>query len=491
MNINIKNYRDTIGIFFFALSIILLLFMVISPLNQYVINFDEYFTITLIHFPISDMINITANNVHPPLHYLILKFAVKALSILGIESNIFAFKVVSIIPYALLLIVSATKVRKEYGWLAAGLFTFSLGIMSEFFKFYVTIRMYSWAILFLILAYIYLKDVLTKKDIKSWILLAIFSVLGAYTHYYAAISAVCLYLILFVYILVKDKEQIKYWFISAGLGIVLYTPWILTLVNQLIGVHNSYWIPDPNFVLVVSSLGYFVDAGSNLGNGISFLILIILTALYLIQPDKDENDTTFILMGIGVYVVTIALSLLLSVTFKPILVVRYLLPASAVLWLSISVLTSKLENKKMFFIAFGLILLLFLTGISNTLAETDSLYKYGAEKENAFDQITQNNDSILVLPQTNMIIYFIDYCDQMDVYCFNYTYVFGENMSRMHDVFDFKEITEGNLTNLVANNSDKDIYMMIWKDYDFDPTINNTTVFVDKSTSIHKLTSNV
>jgi len=49
-------------------------------------------------------------------------------------------KVLSIVPYAFLM-VAATKIREDCGWLTAGLFVFFLGIMTDFFCEFLTIRM--------------------------------------------------------------------------------------------------------------------------------------------------------------------------------------------------------------------------------------------------------------------------------------------------------------------------------------------------------------
>ena len=71
---------------------------------------------------------IAISDVHPPLHYIILYAASPITS-----NNIHLLKAVSIIPYFILLAISVTKIRKEYGWLACGLFTFTTATMSIFF----------------------------------------------------------------------------------------------------------------------------------------------------------------------------------------------------------------------------------------------------------------------------------------------------------------------------------------------------------------------
>ena len=192
-----EDKKNLIGIALFAISVLMLGLMIFNPLNYSFIHIDEWYTLSLLQMSFIDGLKLTAADVHPPLYYLIVKIVLKVLSVLNIEYNmILISKIVTILPYALLLIVFGTKVKNEFGWLTAGIFVFVFGTMSEFFFKFITLRMYGWGLLFLVLSYIYLYDVFNKSDRKSWFLLTIFSVCGAYTHYFIAISSVLMYLFL-------------------------------------------------------------------------------------------------------------------------------------------------------------------------------------------------------------------------------------------------------------------------------------------------------
>ena len=348
MELNLETNRgkkDIIGMAFLALSFIIFVYMLVTPLNQLILHIDEYFTLTLVNFPVSDIISITSMDVHPPLYYLLLKFAVKALGLIGITShNLYAVRLVSIIPYAVILLLSYLKIKDEYGWLTAGLFALSIGLMSEFFPHFLIARMYSWGILFLVIAFIYTKDLFTKADKKSWAIVTAACVLCAYTHYFAAMSAACLYLIIIFYVVTKKKDQIKNLGISVAAAVILYSPWILTLINQVTAVHNSYWIPEVSFDLVVQSLGYFAHSADSFFAVIAIIIMAVIGYLYAMQlKEKYTMNNFYILTGLGVYVGTVLLALIISVVFKPILVVRYLMPAAAVFWLAVSILIGKIH----------------------------------------------------------------------------------------------------------------------------------------------------
>ena len=196
--------KNTIGQLFFTISILMLMYMLINPLTQVIANINEFFTLTLINFPISDILHILGGETNPPLYFLL----VKGLSKLA---NDFAIlKVFSIIPYAIVLILSTFKLRKDYGWLTAGLFALAIAAMSEFFITYSILRPYSWAMLFTLLSFIFFMDIITTANKTSFILFTLFSVLASYTHYYGLITAVVLYIILLIHMLTHNKDKIKY-----------------------------------------------------------------------------------------------------------------------------------------------------------------------------------------------------------------------------------------------------------------------------------------
>ena len=333
---NINEQKNILGIIFFILSILMLGYMFMTPLNHIIIHMDEYFTITIADFPIMDIINITANDVHPPFHYLLLKIVSDFLTIFGASfDKLFVYKVVSIVPYLLILIFSFTKIKNEWGYLTAGLFSFSIAVMTEFFKHFLTIRMYSWAVLFVLLAFIYLKDVLEKDEIKAWCLLTIFSVLGALTHYFAAISLAVMYILLLIHFYISDKQKIKHWVASVISAIILYSPWILVLPRQ-ISFFSS--VSSSTAVTLEKAIGYFGYYGSieNIGFSlIAILILVVIMVMYIKYSDElNKTDKFYIFCGVWVYLGVIIIGILLSIlSFE-----RYLLPAAAILLFVISII---------------------------------------------------------------------------------------------------------------------------------------------------------
>ena len=480
MDIN-KN-KDIFGMIFFALSILVLAYMFICPLTQVISHIDEYFTISVVQLPIREIITVNSWDVHPPLYYLMGKLAAKLSAMLGIN-GLYGLKVLSIIPYLLILIVSATKIRKDYGWFSTGLFTFSLAVMSEFFRNFLTIRMYSWGILFILLAFLSFREIINDtSDRKSWILLTAFSILCAYTHNFAALTAGCIYLALLGYIITNNKEALKNWGISVAGAIILYIPWMFSLINQMTLVHESYWIPEVTLEKIIHFFGYYAYTSDTFFAIIAIAILAIILMVYLKDSKTlDQKDQYLILSGIGIYAGTIILGVLISLVFKPIIVTRYLMFATAILWLTISIVLSKMEYRKTFLISFALICLLLVSGIATTISTNDDIYKSGIAQKEVLDNITQDNNSMTIVNRQHLIMYFLSYTNQTDMYYLNVGHVFGVNMNTLHKLYDFKTFNGTEVDDLIANNTNKNIYLISWNE----PQIATPTELLAKETGIY------
>ena len=473
---DIRN-KDILGKVFFALSILFLIYLLVTPLNHLMCQIDEYFTRTVLLLPLKDIITITANDVHPLLFYVMGKAVVELATIFGID-YFYSLKLLSILAYVIVLIISFTKIRKEYGWLPAGLFVFALGIMNEYSRYCLIGRMYTWAVLFILIAFLSFKDIIMKEDNrKHWILLTLFSTLAAYTHYFAAITALCIYLILLIYIIRFKKEELKNWILSAASAIVLYLPWLPIFIHQSMQVKESFWITEVTLDKAILFFGYYGYNETVVMGLVSILFLVAFLIIYAKSSKNMEKKDKFILSsGFGVYLGTIALGIAISMVFTPIMDARYIMPAAGVLWLTLSIILSKIEDMKLFFIAFALIVILLISGIGNTIQTYEKDYHNGIIQKEYFDNITQDNNSVLIVPTRDDMCYFLSYSNETEMYCLNVSEVFGLEMDRLHDRYDFKNINAEDVDGFIANNTDKDIYVISW----FEPEINTPVETMDQ-----------
>ena len=489
--------KELLGKILFGISILFLIYMIFTPLNQYFIHTDEYFTAALIRQSLGDIINLTAADVHPPLYYLLVKVLLKGLSLLNIKYNLtVVLKLISVIPYFFILLISWFKLRKEYGWFVIGLFCFVLALISEFFIYFILARMYSWGLLFLFLGFLCFRDILNKSDIKSWVLFTLFAVLAAYTHYFVALSFGILYLLLFVYYVgiygVKNNKfsigslsfneklslnefRFKNEFLklvsSMVLSIVLYIPWINVLLNQISYVKNYFWVEPIGINDVFSFLVYFSYPNFSLLKLNLFAILSLISMVFFIyllisylrhSKEDSPKERYFILSGFLLYFLTIFLGTFLSVIYKPILIQRYLIPSSAIIWFTLIVLIDKLRNRKLLFVSLVLILILSVNGISLIAETTNDLYSKGYDDAKFLSEINNGKNIVIIDPCTLLI--YGPYLNETSQYCCGVNDI-GIDMNHLKRLNDFNVVSLNETKVIIEKNKDKkDIYIFKYID---------------------------
>ncbi len=438
--------RDILGKIFFGVAILVLLYMFISPLTNMFINVDEYWTYSLVNLPFMQGMIVAVHDVHPPLYYMILYLFTP----FGL-ANLYLSKVVSIIPYILIMVVSATKIREDYGWLTAGLFVFCLGLMTDFFIEFLTIRMYSWGLFFVLMSFIYYKEVITHWDRKSWVLLTLFTLLSAYTQYFFAITCGLIYLLILAEILNNNKDKLKQFGKSVLALIILYAPWMIVFVHQ---IQTQSGEPNEGFELVnaIHYLTAFAIKSQNfefemiIFKLVAFAFLVLI--LYLIYQKKDR------FAGAGVFLMyaTIAIGIIsLMFSFSNTMRIRYLVPVFGIFWLSASILIGKIENKKILMIALILIMVLVGASLAITNDDINSRLEFNEKKANFLDSIN-NNDSVIVYNTDYGYRILHNDLNKTKQYTLSGQYFYDDDVEFSKD---FKGI--------LKNNTGKKVYLVNWK----------------------------
>lgn len=441
--------RDLLGILFFGVAILILLYLFISPLMNAFINVDEYWTYTLVNLPFMQGMTVAFHDVHPPLYYMILYL----LTPFGLE-NLYLLKVVSIIPYILIMAVSATKIREDYGWLTAGLFVFCIGIMSDFFVEFLTIRMYSWGLFFVLMVFIYYNEVITHWDKKSWMILTAFTLLSAYTHYFFAITCALIYLLILYEILTEHKDELKEFGKSVLALVILYAPWGFVFLRQLKTEAGGY---REGFELVnaihyitafaIKSEDFRIEMIIFKVVAIIFLIFILI----LIYREKDK----FAGAGIFLMYATIAIGIVsLMFSFENTMRMRYLVPVMGIFWLSASIVIGKIKNYSILMVA--LILVMLLAGASLVITDEDVTARllFNHDKECFLESINNNSTVIVYNTDYGYRILHTD-LNKTKQYTLSDTYYYGNDV-------EFSD----NFTKILDANPDKKVYLVNWKHTD-------------------------
>ncbi len=391
-------YKDYIGKSLFVLSFIVLGLMIFLIIQKPFLHIDEWFTQGLMYISFKEMVHLTAIDVHPPLYYAIALIPVYLLNWLHIPYDmIFVMKMVSVAAYVVLLILSLTKIRKDYGWFAGGLFAFALIAMSNFLTTFSIARMYPWGMVFLVISFLYAREILKNPTLKNWILLAFFSVCGAYTHYFTAVSSVILYVLLFAYVLLKNKSQLKNWAISTVFGIVCFSPWFIFLYRQIKDVKGDYWIQSitvEKFVQFFASI--FTDINDFYINTALAIVFLVLFIFILIQYKKSQEDSDIVLLGSLVFVGTILFGVIVSFLLRPIFIVRYLTPAMGVMWLCISIFISKFDVKKIIIPVVIVLLVFSAFNLYHQIEDISKNHEKLVEAQELLESIDSNNSVVII-----------------------------------------------------------------------------------------------
>ena len=402
--------KEYLGKFLFILSLFLLGLMIFLIIQKPFLHIDEWFTQGLITLSFGDMVHITATDVHPPFYYATVWVPVKILNSLHIPfSKIFVMKMMSVLPCAILLAISFTKIRKDYGWFTAGFFSFTLLAMSNFFTTFSIARMYPLGILLLVCGFIAAGEILKNSKPKYWIMLTIFTVLGAYTQYYLAFNFIILYALLFLYILIKDKSELRNWLSSTVFIIISYIPWTFVLYRQLTSVQGGgvLSITEITFNTFLASFSsVFSTSQDILPQIISAIVIIALFILVLKKYKESPDKNEFILLGFLIFIGTILCAATISVLFKPILLVRYLLPAAAVVLLSTSILISRLDFRR---IIVPVVIVLLLFGAVNLYGQIDEISKNHeklVDNQKFLDSINNDNSVVIVTSKVKLIHFY-------------------------------------------------------------------------------------
>lgn len=471
MNIN----RDLLGKVFFAVAILIGLYMFVCPISHILVHVDEYWTVSLINLPFIEGMRVAVSDVHPPLHYIIL-YALAPLT----HNGIYLLKVTSIIPFFIILAISVTKIRNDYGWLTCGVFAFTIATMSVFFIEFVILRMYSWALLFMILVFIYFKEVMVSFERRSWILLTVFTLLASYTHYFLLFTCGFIYLFILARILRSpDKRQkLKTWIYSVVALAVLYAPWFIVMVRQ-IGTQSGeakkhmgladlfncityYSVNSPDFSMEMIAL-----------KALAIIFLVTVIALIYKYRAKYEASGVFLMYAttaVGVFV--------LSLTVQP-LRVRYLAAGFGIFWLSVSILLSKVESDKILAVMLAMILVLSFGSVMLTHEDAISKIDWANDRDEFLKTI--NNDSTVMVYNTNFGYMFIHGgVNKTTEYSLSDTYFFDDNVKITKDIKD-----------ILAKHPKDNVYLVNWKDTDknkkYEKTLNLTECYDSSDVVVLKI----
>lgn len=283
--------------------------------------YDEAYSMAMIPHSFREICAITAQDVHPPLYYFMLKLFTQPF-----HYSLAAAKIFSILPFLLLIVLGYVKLSDIVNKKTGLLFSLMIALLPIFSTFSVEIRMYGWAALFVTGCGFFAYTAQRDEKPKDYLLFMLFGTLAAYTHYFALVSVGIIYGMLFIKCL--RNRHLKRFFLSAAGTVLLYLPWFAAFIMQLADkVENEYWIDPITFKTVLHYFTVWFRCGDYTAYyliGIGILFLLSVTSLLFSRNKALKGGA---LCAALVFVLTNVLGIAVSIAVRPVFIERYAVPA--------------------------------------------------------------------------------------------------------------------------------------------------------------------
>lgn len=437
------------------------IFLLLSSLNlRSSVWFDESYSAYLVRGNFSEIYDLTAQDVHPPMYYFALKMWT---SIFGTTDVSMRF--LSVFFGLLAIVFIFQLLKKMFGIKAASLGTIFVSISPMFIRYAQEIRMYTMVFLIVILAtyclILALENGKNKAAIKYWVLYGLLLSLGMWTHYFVVFAWLSHVYIIVKHFggikkIIKNKIIVKRLVLVYGLAVLLYIPWLPVFVRQVLFVENSFWIPPVSFESIsdlVSSILFF-NKGADVYSwgwafGTALISVFILIFKDVAKKNKKKNKISLSRI-IAIIVIPIILMTVLSLPpLMSMFVERYVLYSIVLIWALFGVLTVLTKND---------ILKCLMTVLAIIVSIYGIVFVTNRETEGHISEILSETFIAAETKEPIIMATYQDYYDGVFYTNDNHPiYMFGENINYEHGS---QEPIRRYRVNLIDNKDD------FLKDYD-------------------------
>jgi len=358
----IKNGKVLVYTFLVLLSMGLFVYLDYKDIT---ILYDNTYSIFLSKASYSEIWHITASDVHPPLYY----WGLKAFTSLFGES-LFVFRLFSTLGLFAIVLLGCFPIRKLFGDKIAVSFIILITIFPVSQYLATEIRMYSWTMFFVLVSALLAFRIYMNGKLIYWILFFLSGICAAYLHNYGLLSISGIFLILSVF-LIKQKGQWKGIFICAVLFFLAYLPWLFQLMHQMEMVSDDYWIKPLTLNDLYLHLYYFYSPKEiwlpftyfskvqmMIGLILIMALQLFLTLTVLISGFKErDRSVDYLILSFLVFIIPVIVGLIISITYLPVLVTRYMTCSFGLFLLGLAiVLVKSFDRYRWLTISFFLLL---------------------------------------------------------------------------------------------------------------------------------------
>lgn len=293
--------------------------------NGQSLRLDEAQSLWQTSHSVPTMLSLIASDVHVPLYLLLLRgwevFFGNEIEVARLLSLLFF-----LLSIPALALLGSYIYDERVGFYAALLLT-----LSPFMNWYGNeLRMYSLFTLLTILnQYFFLRIVhnhMARKKATIWAGYIATGILGMYTHYFFNFLFVGQALFVLLHRDLFSRETVINFLKSAGIAALAFTPWIILVLTANNGGSPAPHLPPPNSINLFNTFSQFLFGFQE--DHINTLIvslwpLSILLVFLTLQKNKEvSTETIYLVISI---LVPIALAFIVSISFRPLFLSRYLI----------------------------------------------------------------------------------------------------------------------------------------------------------------------
>ena len=340
--------------------------------------FDESYSVGLARHTFGEIWSIGGHDVHPILYYWMLRIVY-----LITGGTIMAYRIFSVIPIAIMIILGYTHIRKDFGEKTGFIFSFLSAFLPEMAQYAIEVRMYSWAILAVTILAIYAYRLTKEDNTKNWIIFGLSSLASIYLHYYGLMAAGLINVFLLIYLIVKRRKKGIIFIISFGiLQGLAYLPWLVNFATQLSNVSSGYWIgfsfPKTPMELLSSQLAGYVKTSDYTGLLVPTVLALELYA-YMIYKTykyaKAKEDLTSFKWSVIVYFAVILAAIIITALMKTSILYYFVITGLYIF--AVSFILGKEENKIEIVAILSVIAIL---GVYNNIVMMKDNYDYSNQE---------------------------------------------------------------------------------------------------------------
>ena len=360
--------------------------------------FDESYSIWITkNKTISETINITSVDAHPPFYYILLNIWGRIFNF-----NIMSLRALSIIFFAVSILFIGLFVKKIYGKKVATVVSLLMVFSPFLLRYSYEIRMYSLASFIALISTILFCKIMRgggQKKSFYWLYYGLSVLIGMYTLYTLAFVFFS-HFIIAIYSVIKNKDYKiwqKEWFKAYVFAVLCYLPWIPSFKFQLensassgIGDYFSFNVAKNMFDFVFFyKPGWEYPLGFTLITAL-FIFVIIKRGLFN-KKDKKINRNFFVVFWSAILpFIIIAILSQPFILKKPFFVERYMSQYIILFYLVFFVAIARMllkvkDNKAIISIITAIIL---FTGVSN-LASAGNFNYQNYRESNAGDNMAK------------------------------------------------------------------------------------------------------